>query len=412
MASDTSNESTDTLRRRGIFAGALATIAALVVGRSSPAAAQTGQPLLIGTRNTAEMKTSLELIQDPSIPPDPCFGATQGASMAGLGGAPIGDIVRRFPASTSGKQFTSAAVAGMHDGQVGAFGYGGPAGVGVWAASEGFVANWGASLTGVGVLGQTYPAVGPGPQTYPASGVLGIGGSAPGIWGKSNSSIGAWGVSDTAQGVVGQTGQSGSGPVQYPTQIAGVLGIGGGGQTGVWGVANGGGIGSWGQSADGIGVSGESANRIGAWFKVGNVTVDPKTLESAALHTTAQGGHVSTCARADTGVALMAETSDPKGTGLMIETPAGGVAIMAMGRIVSSEIMLQNVAKGTDATYTPCIDINPNSHVSIMLRSDVGAVVSWVELLLGNGIIVHFDRKTRAAGTFTYAVSEMMAAAR
>jgi hypothetical protein len=81
---------------------------------------------------------------------------------------------------------------------------------------------------------------------------------------------------------------------------------------------------------------------------------------------------------------------------------------MAMGRIQSDQIMLADVPKNMDMVSIPCNEINAMSHVSIMLRSDIGAVVSYVELQPGVGIVVHFDRRTRNAGTLTYAVSEMM----
>lgn len=400
--SDTRNESG--LARRGLVAGALAGIVALFVGKAAPAAADDNAPLLIGTRNMATRETDLELVPQPGPAQMPTFSAMQGTSIGMLGGVPVD--TSQFKIGTGGRLFNQAAVSGETDGQIGVFGYSGSKGVGVWGASEQFIANWGVSLEGIGVLGQTYPMDIAGHETpYPAAGVFGIGGRAPGTWGLSTSGPGAWGQSNTGPGVLGQTGKADVLPaVQYP--MAGVYGV-GGDATDVWGVS-GRGVGSWGQSNTGIGVSGESGN-IGGWFmKKGDVPVDPKSLEPAALHTTAQGVDISMCARAQMGVAVMAETSDPKGTGLMIETPEGGVAIHAMGRFVSSEIMLASVTKGSDMIVIPCGDINPNSHVSIMLRNDVGALVSWVELQPGKGIVVHFDRRTRSDGTLTYAVSEMM----
>jgi hypothetical protein len=462
----------------------------LVLGRSAPAAAEDGIPLVLGQKNAAFNETSLEKQAGPAGSPiaSPAFTALQGVSAARLGNAPVD--TSKFPVGTGGMPLSMAAVAGESVGNIGVFGNAGPRGVGMWGASEGFVGTWGVSLTGVGVLGQTYPTGAGHEKPYPAAGVLGVGGQAPGTWGLSTSGPGAWGQSNTGPGVLGQTGimttgalglqtgypaagvygvggdavgvwgvanrgvgswgqsntgpgvlgQTGvsqdPGPIQYPpsgvlgigntanssgvigwigTPAAGasypraaVLGVGNQGGTGTWGVANGGGIGAWGQSNDGIGVSGESANRIGAWFKVGNVTIDPKTLESAAVHTTAMGTHVSMCARSQQGVAFMAEVSDPKGTGLMIETPEGGVAIMAMGRLQSDQIMLADVGKAVDMVSIPCNEINAMSHVSIMLRNDIGAAVTFVELQPGVGIVVHFDRRTRNAGTLTYAVTEMM----
>jgi hypothetical protein len=449
------------VKRRGVFLGALAGIAALVVGRASPAAAADGAPLLLGTKNEATNQTDLEFISvraEPSPVAMPAFSARQGESAAMLGNAPVD--TSRFPVGTGGLPLNSAAVAGVSNGNIGVFGNAGPSGVGLWGASEKFIGTWGASLEGVGVLGQTYPSdiEQPHESVYPAAGVFGIGGHAPGTWGLSTSGPGAWGQSNTGPGVLGQTGMATVLPaVQYPA--AGVYGVGGDkvglwgvattgvgswGQSnsgqgvlgqlgnspaaaldyphagvvgitnvsaldraGTWGLAMGIGIGAWGQSNMGVGVSGES-NHIGAWFRKGTVPFDMTKLEPAALHTTALGTDVSTCARAEKGVALMAEVSDPAGTGLMIEAPEGAVAIHAMGRIVSSEIMLASVAKGADMTVIPCGDINPNSHVSIMLRSDIGAAVSWVELQPGKGIVVHWDRRTRFDGTLTYAVSEMM----
>jgi len=476
--------------RRGLVAGALAGIAALFVGRASPAAAEDGVPLILGMKNSASTETLLE--SNPGPVGSPAFSAMQGGSAARLGNAPVD--TSRFPVGTGGMPLNTAAVAGESDGNIGVFGNAGPRGVGTWGASEGFIGAWGASLTGVGVLGQTYPGdieqphetlypaagvfgvggrapgtwglstAGPGAwgqsnfgpgvlgqtgmmatratsladTTYPAAGVYGVGGDKVGIWGVATSGIGSWGQSDTGVGILGQTGRpvapsplpipypasgvlgigadAGSGVIgwighpvggaKYPR--SGVLGIGNGDLVGVWGLSNAN-MGTWGQSDSGVGVSGQS-NNIGAWFKKGDVPIQMSELEPAALHTTAMGTDVSTCARAEKGVAMMAETSDPAGTGLMIETPEGGVAIHAMGRILSNQIMLSLLGKGIDFLRIPCNEINANSHVSVMLRNDVGAAVSWIELQPGVGIVVHFDRRTRVEGSLTYAVTEMAGA--
>jgi hypothetical protein len=440
------------VKRRGVFLGALAGVAALVVGRASPAAAEDGAPLLLGTKNVATNQTDLEFIsvRAQSIPiASPAFSARQGESVAMLGSAPVD--TSRFPVGNGGMPLNNAAVAAVSNGNIGVFGNAGPSGVGVWGASENFIGSWGASLEGVGVLGQTYPGdiEQPHESVYPAAGVFGIGGRAPGTWGLSTSGPGAWGQSNTGPGVLGQTGKSAALPaVQYPA--AGVLGIGSEDQVGVWGLsaagigswgqsdsgqgvlgqlgnspaaaiqyphagvvgitnvpaldragtwglATGVGIGAWGQSNMGVGVSGES-NHIGAWFRKGTVPFDMTTLESAALHTTAMGNDMSGCFRAQFGVAVEAETEQ------------GGIAIRAVGRIQSNLVGLMNIAKNSETQFVACIDANTMSHVVITPRNDLGAMVSFVEVMPGRGFTVHFDRRTRSAGSFSWSVVEALPA--
>jgi len=194
------------VKRRGVFLGALAGIAALVVGRASPVAAADGEPLLLGTKNVATNQTDLEFISvraESSPVAMPAFSARQGESAAMLGNAPVD--TSRFPVGTGGLPLNSAAVAGLSNGNIGVFGNAGPSGVGLWGASEKFIGTWGASLEGVGVLGQTYPSdiEQPHESVYPAAGVFGIGGHAPGTWGLSTSGPGAWGQSNTGPGVLG-----------------------------------------------------------------------------------------------------------------------------------------------------------------------------------------------------------------
>jgi len=439
------------VKRRGVFLGALAGIAALVVGRASPVAAADGEPLLLGTKNVATNQTDLDFISvraESSPVAMPAFSARQGESAAMLGNAPVD--TSRFPVGTGGLPLNSAAVAGLSNGNIGVFGNAGPSGVGLWGASEKFIGTWGASLEGVGVLGQTYPSdiEQPHESVYPAAGVFGIGGHAPGTWGLSTSGPGAWGQSNTGPGVLGQTGMATVLPaVQYPA--AGVYGVGGDkvglwgvattgigswGQSdsgqgvlgqlgnsptaalqyphagvvgitnvaaldraGTWGLAMGIGIGAWGQSNMGVGVSGES-NHIGAWCRKGTVPFDMTTLESAALHTTAMGSDMSGCFRAQFGVAVEAETEQ------------GGIAIRATGRIQSNLVGLMNVAKNSDMQFVECIDANAMSHVVITPRSDLGAMVSFVEVMPGRGFTVHFDRRTRNAGSFSWSVVEALPA--
>jgi len=254
--SDTTSERG--VARRGLVAGAIAGIAALFVGRASPAAADDGQALLLGTKNTASNETELDFIRtQASAIASPAFRARQASSMGMLGGAPVD--TSRYPIGTGGMLFNQAAVAGKGDGNIGVFGDAGAMGVGLWGLSDKFIATWGASLEGIGVLGQTYPSdIAGHERPYPAAGVFGVGGRAPGTWGLSTSGPGAWGQSNTGPGVLGQTGMGAVLPaVQYPA--AGVYGV-GGAATGVWGVATSG-IGSWGQSDSGVGVLGQSGRR-------------------------------------------------------------------------------------------------------------------------------------------------------
>jgi len=460
----TNSERVDGLRRRGVFAGALASIAALVVGRSSSALAASDSPpngpLIGGSKNTTTRETDLAFVQDDSLPPDPALCVSQGSSMAMLGGAPVD--LKTFRGGTAGRTFDRAAVAGESDGNIGVFGNAGPAGVGLWGLSDAFIGSWGASNTGVGVLGQTYSAdIAGHEKPYQSAGVLGIGGRAPGTWGISMSSVGAWGESQSGPGVLGQTGAPASAnqnaaagqATGYP--VAGVLGIDNlGASAGVWGLAKGRGIGTWGQSDQGIGIAAQSnnigawfkkgnvpqklsdlepaayhatamgtdtagcnradmgvalmgeSNHIGAWFKVGDVNIDPKTLESAAMHTTALGDHVSTCARAERGVAVEAMVTHRDGVAIATEVPTGGIALRAEGRLLSNMIMLADIPKGVDQFEIPCNLIYGGTHVSIQVRSDVGAAVTWVETRVGKAVIVHFDKKTKAAGSLSYALTE------
>jgi len=320
----------DSLRRRGIFAGALASVAALVVGRSSAVAAAENEPVLLGTRNSATSTTSIERV--PGYPPDPCFGAISPNGI-GLLGVVYGDGPLQTP---------------------------------------------GASINDV---------------SYPSAGVFGIGHDRVGIWGRATSGMGAWGQSDTGIGVIGQTGPSNLTQANYP--VAGVLGVDNTGATaGTWGLS-GRGIGAWGQSDTGIGVAAQS-NNIGAWFKKGNVPQKVSELEPAAFHATAMGTDIAGCVRADKGVGLMAEAED-----------AAGFAIVARGRIASDMVMKGKVAAGSDVAYQPCIRVSDQSHVAVTLRSDIGALVSYVEIQPGRGVTIHFNKIAKADGVFTYSVVDI-----
>ncbi len=255
------------------------------------------------------------------------------------------------------------------------------------------IANTGGANTGVATTNN-----GLMPLTLPTGniGVFGCTDDGVGCWGQSDTNIGTWGVARTGVGVLGTTypPEEPGTPEEYPP--AGVFGR-GNSQVGVWATSEDN-VASWAISKKGIGVAGQSPH-IGGWFMIGAGPPDDgfwRTLEPAALHTTAMGTDVSACCRADQGVAVMAEAKAPLGT-----------AIMAMGRIQSDMVGRSMILRGQDMLFVPCITVDAQrGHVSVTPLGDVGSF--WVELLTGRGFVVHLDKAAKADTDVTYLVVEMM----
>lgn len=361
--------SVEIVQRRGLIASVLGLLAAGLLGRSDPARAADGDALLLGKANQATSPTRLELggrtglAAVEVVAPDRS-GNVPSVSVLGNADANtgrfLGNVGDKWPPPDTGGEVWAppgtgfdvtpgemplnfAAVLG-ESAEIGVFGNS-PRGTGVWGASESNIGTWGVSNTGIGVLGQTYVDPESPSQSYPPAGVFGVGGPQVGVWGVSSSNIAVWGV-----------------------------------------------------SADkGIGVAGQSPN-IGGWFMIGSAPADFfRTLEPAALHTTAFGHAVSGCFRAEKGVAAMAQALDPE-----------GVALMTMGRIQSDMVGAGTIRRGEDAVFVQCNGFRPTSHAQVTLTSDVGTSSFWVEGMPGKGFVLHLDKRAKRDGTFTYSVVEAM----
>lgn len=205
----------------------------------------TGQPLILGTFNTANLTTSLSATAIP--------GASQAAFIAFGPKAGVGLVGRALPlgpnllgseigvagdAQTTGVFGQSAG--GMllgDDGQViiagaGVAGRSGSNGIGVHGASSAGFGVLGQDASGTGVMGKSASGAGVAGESSSGPGVSGRSGAQPGVRGESTTSQGAYGKSVSSAGVAG-----------ISTSFAGV----------------------YGRSTTGVGVHGLSASSVGVY---------------------------------------------------------------------------------------------------------------------------------------------------
>lgn len=204
-----------------------------------------GQPLVLGTFNTATLTTSLSatgITGSANQAALIAFGPKAGAGLVGRAQAMGPNLLSSEvgvagDAQTTGVFGQSGGGMLVEDGNIliaatGVVGRSGSNGIGVH----------GASSAGIGVLGQDPSGVGVQGKSVSGPGVAGESQSAPGVSGRSPVQPGVRGESISSQGVYGKSASS-----------AGVAGI-----SGTF-------DGVFGRSTSGIGVHGLSANSIGVY---------------------------------------------------------------------------------------------------------------------------------------------------
>jgi hypothetical protein len=353
------------LRRRGVIASAVAALTGLFLTRGGAAHAQSAEePLILGGQNRSFAPTRLDAETEAN--------ALEVVNTAGGGG--IVGAVGQPPEI--------------------------PELPGVWAFGEKAIGLWAQSRVRAGVLGIT-GEYGDIPLDVRA-GLWGIGGDWPGAWGQSQTNAGVLGLSDTFSGVVGVVGGADYEQLLAGSQIP---------PSGVWGLASEGEIGTWGQSRTGIGAVGQSGH-IGMWAAKGEGW-DLSQLEPAAFHSSARGLDPSTCARSESGPAVMAETQDgvalralvkaEGGIAIIAEHGLSGDALLTFGRI-RSDMVGSGVVKAHQRTspVIPCPAVTDESHVSITFNANPYGAGFWVERLPGRGFILHLTRPIPRDLPFTY----------
>jgi hypothetical protein len=203
------------LRREGLLAGGVGAMIASLFGRTDRASAQTGFPMLLGLRNSADNTTEKHVEGPPNIPafravanqprPDPGEMPID-IRQAGLAGASNQDVGVR------GKTDTGISIIGLAGGireeeplpvtatATAVFGWT-TDGTGIWGASN-RTGAWGVGqeLGMIGTLGEL-ARIDPS-RRYPPTAVFGDAtqGRGTGVWGAATADPGVWGTSQTGPG--------------------------------------------------------------------------------------------------------------------------------------------------------------------------------------------------------------------
>ena len=401
-------EQAKTFGRKGMLAGGVGALVAAALGRVSKAEAATGDPLVLGTANSAEQPTSLSFIQRPSTDPlagsgdafEVAFG--DGSVRVALGAGSLnGTGVFGQVGKPRQSQPWSAAAAGwftggenpgaigISDSHIGVIGLSGPVApispseldpagghfvgageaAGLCSRSDSMPGAIGMSSSNVGLVGATGGATENDDALYSlmASGVHGIGAKEPGVCGRSET-IGVLGESH----VIGMWGAAGPAEIDV-TQVPGF-------PTGVWGQASG----------RSIGVLG-NAPLIGVWG-LAMKTPGPPQLPAVQTPTGLWG------------------QSDGQGVGVLALNDGGGTALAVQGRAAFSGVGGGTLNRRGDA-FVADPEIGADSHVVVTLKGDPGKGAPWVEIQPGRGFTVHMTEPTNRSVPFSYMVLDAREAA-
>ncbi|MBL8344570.1 MAG: hypothetical protein JNN03_03945 [Rubrivivax sp.] len=286
-----------------------------------------GQPLILGTFNTASLTTSLSA--------STIAGANKTALIAFGPKAGVGLLGR---ALALGPNLLSSEIGVAGDAQTtGVFGQSGGgivlddsgnvliAGAGVAGRSgSGGVGVHGACSAGFGVLGQDPSGAGVMGKSVSGAGVAGESNTGPGVSGRSSAQPGVRGESGTSQGAYGKSVSS-AGVAGISTSFAGVYGRSTSG-VGVHGMSAGS-VGVYGSGADEPGVRGDSntdygvlgmstrGNGVHGWSTNGTAGVSGYCPAGRALHGHSLSGY-GLFAESASGVAVFGmQNSSQVGTG-------------------------------------------------------------------------------------------------
>lgn len=218
------------LKRRALLAGT-ATLLAVGLEKMSVrvAAAANGDPLVLGTGNTATSTTSLSTssadsaLQVSNSSGEGIRGQGSGAAHGVVGVSANGNGLNGTSTGAAGVAGNSTLSPGVYGNSTSSYG--------VLGTSANAPALSGSSTNAVGVYGNSAASYG---VLGTSSAVAGLAGDAPaafGVYGNSGSNAGVYGQSQSAAGVSG-----------YSATGRGVQGISGGSGAGVYGHSSGGGL--------------------------------------------------------------------------------------------------------------------------------------------------------------------------
>jgi hypothetical protein len=400
-----------TLGRRGVLAGGLGALVAAALGRVSTAKAATGDPLLLGTSNTADETTSVIARPPPSGTNgggggdafEVAFGDGSVRVLLGAGSLGGTGVFGQAGKPRQSQPWTTAAAGwftggenpgaiGISDSHIGVIGLSGPvapispteldpAGAhfvgageasGVCARSDSMPGVLGMSSTNVGLVGATGGATENEDALYSlmASGVHGIGATEPGVCGRSEA-IGVLGESKA----IGMWGAAGPTEVDV-TQVPAFA-------TGVWGQGTG-------QS---VGVLG-SAPLIGVWGAASATPPGPPILPAV-----------------QTPSGLWGQTDLANGVGVLARhQTGGGTALAVEGRAAFAGVGGGTLDRRGDA-FIGDPHISADSHVIVTLQGDPGKGAPWVDITPGKGFAVHMTEATNRKVPFSYLVLDAREAA-
>lgn len=348
-------------------AGALGAVAAETMARSTPAQADTGQPVLQGVDNGAPTtrtalftasKNEYAILADPGTKSvgvqgfgqdfGGYFGDGSSANGHGVGGLGSG--------SGSGVDGNG----GPNDGVGGRF-YGGGNGPGVQGTGGG---------NGTGVVGTGGPDDGTGGRfdgTGNAPGIVASGGLGASPSGPNYSAGGIFNGAGNASGVTG-TGGPGDG--------AGVVGEGGG--------------------SLGLGVLG---------FALAGVKPDGLPRGAGVLGV-GQGGLLGVAGWTVSGDGVHGFATDAGGVGVVAENTAGGTALRVSGAAVFSSSGMVTISAGSSRATVTGVALTAASLVLATLQQDMAGVFvrSAVPDVAGNSFTVHLNRAISASAAVAWFV--------
>jgi hypothetical protein len=424
-------ESQGRLRRGRFLAAGLGAIVAGFFGSARPAHADDGEPLVLGTQNTAKGTTQLAFGgSGGALEVD--FGSSARAILGdgthGGGTAVFGELVPAVQ-TTAGPIWDTPA-AGWFTG----------------GASPGAV---GVSDSHIGVIGLSGPVgstVNPSELDPAGAHFVGAGGAAglctrsvsvPGVGSKP----GALAMSDSNVGLVGATGAQDEDEL-YDLQAAGLWGVGGAaagvigsGQVGLWGLAGAAGrnpgptqlpafpVGNWGQGGD-DGVGALAQGHIGTWGAApgADVSLNPQPLPPTGVW--GQGGAEEIGVLGQGQIGVWGAAAQAAGTPTLpaVQKPAGvwgqaseanavgvialngdGRALEVAGRAGFSGVGGGALDRRGDA-FVSDPGIAATSHVIVTLQGDPGKGAPWVEIQPGKGFMVHMTQATNKSVPFSYLV--------
>jgi len=341
-----SRGASESLKRRGLIAGAAALVAGLMARNSTKTVEATdNNPILAGVSNTSTNTTTLARTGGAGF----AFSVTSNTGIA-LGGQGTGAVPGVFGSSDSAN---------------GVYGQSGSS-VGVYGTSSGFAGVWGnvAGGTPYGVFGAAVNGTGVFAQSTGGVAVYGFSSGSAGLFGQATTAQGVEGLSNTGTGV---RGDSNSG--------TGVVGSGG---TGVGVNALGGTIGLFASSTAGIAIFGQSTTGTAGRFD-GAVTIAGDFAASGMKQ-----------------AVVVARDGATRGL-FCLEAPQSWFEDVGEAKLVNGSAQVT-----IDPTFTSVVDLSQTSHIFLTPQGDCNGL--FVAERTDGGFTVRELRGGTSSLSFTYRI--------